>query len=137
MPTIYMYNYIRYNTESEAQAAVTSVKSRLDNNPTDYAVVKELQENEDGTFLVNSTHLTDDQINNLDASKKYLAYSIQGCDHAMPLSSDDVISKLADYRREYVNWGSLDQIIKFDLSDDNTASNKEIITPNEDMSGYV
>jgi len=137
MPTVYMYNYIRYDSEAEAQAAVAQKKNRLDNNPTDYAVVKELQENEDGTFLVNPTPLTDSEINNLDVAKKYLTCSVQGRDNAMPLSSSEVADKLIDYKREYATWASLGKIIKFDVSDDGTPSNKEFITPNVDMSGVV
>lgn len=132
-----------YDTEAEAQAAVVSMKSRLDNNPTDWCQVKEITgSNEDG-WTVSPTLLTDAQINNLDATKTYLVYAIYDGDNYMPLTKDEAVTKINAIRSSYVRLQRLHEILKLDDSAtiDNNGNvvglNVEVITPNEDMSGYL
>lgn len=139
MSTKYLYKNTEYTTESAAQSAVVNAKLRLENNPTDWCVVKEIQSGPSGSWIVIPTELTDAQINDLDASKSYLIYSIHGSEHCMPLTSTEVEAKVAQYRTEYARWASIDKIIKFEVTDDDNLkiTNAEEIAPNEDMSGYL
>lgn len=139
MSVKYMYQNTEYATESEAQSAVVNTKLRLENNPTDWCVVKEIQSGSNGSWIVIPNELTDAQINDLDASKSYLIYSIHGSEHCMPLTSVGVEAKVAQYRTEYARWASVDKIIKFEVTDDDDLkiSNVQEIVPSEDMSGYL
>ena len=50
--TTWIYNNEIYNTEAEVEVAVTSLKSRLDNNPTDWVTVKEVTSNGSGGWII-------------------------------------------------------------------------------------
>lgn len=143
MAITYQYNLNLYNTEAEAQAAVVSMKSRLDNNPTDWCAVKEIQDNGDGTWTVYPTLLTDSEINNLDTSKTYTMYSPYTGENYMPLTASEASIKVNELRTIYTSLHRLHEIVKIDdaveLQDDIfvPVNDNEIITPNEDMTGYL
>lgn len=137
---IYRYNNTDYNTESEAQAAVVVCKSRLENNPNDWCRVKEIEQNQNGTWLILSAKLTDSEINSLDETKHYLIYSIYSSENEMPLTSSQLQEKILEYRQIYAAHLQLNFIHKLDgVYDDNFGfiGSVERITPNIDMSGYV
>lgn len=130
----YSYAYNLYNTESEAQDAVVALKSRLDNNPTDWMVVKEIVGSQEAGWQMNPNTLTDEQITNLDDAKVYMATSPITGENYMPLTASEVRAKVTDFRASYANWIRASHISKFD---DAAIADAEIITPNENMSGYV
>jgi len=131
----YVYGSEEFETEADAQAAAAALAVRMENNPTDWMVVKEITgSNEDG-WLVSPTELTDNQIENLDATKKYLAYSVQGSNHDMPLTAAEVTTKRDEYRAIYGQWKNANFMQKID--DSTTPPTETEIDINTDMSGYV
>lgn len=144
MAITYEYNLKSYSTEAEAQAAVVSMKSRLDNNPTDWCTIKEISDNGDGTWTVFPTVLTDSEINNLDTSKTYTIYAPYTGENYMPLTASEASTTVNELRSEYVALHRLHEIVKVDdtveLNDEGfyvSVNDPETITPNEDMSGYL
>lgn len=130
----YCYANNFYNTESEAQDAVVAMKLRLDNNPTDWMTVKEIVGSQEAGWQMNPNTLTDEQINNLDDTKTYMASSPITGENCMPLTASEVEAKVTEFRTAYADWRCAGHISKFD---DETTEDAEKITPNEDMSGYV
>jgi hypothetical protein len=137
MTVTYVYGFNEYPTEEDAQAQVAITKVRLENNPTDWCVVKEIQENDNGTFVITPDKLSDDEINNPDISKRYLAYSIPSSGNFMNLSSVELREKVIEYRAEYARHQLFDVIIKQERDADGDIISTENITLNVDMSGYV
>jgi len=123
----WFYNQNSFDSEAEVNAAVVSLKSRLDNNPTDWVVVKEVTSNGQGGWIVNPTPLTDSQINNLDNTKHYNVTSINDGYTATGLSGSEATSKVLEYRTLYAQWILANTITKI----------QEYAPTNEDMSGYV
>tara|TARA_R110000803_G_scaffold169970_1_gene233034 strand:- start:33 stop:455 length:423 start_codon:yes stop_codon:yes gene_type:complete len=133
------YNAINYETEVEANQAVSDVKQRLANNPTDWVTVKEVQASPTG-WLIPPDSLSDAEINALDAAKTYTLYSTFEGGNYVPLTSSETAAKVATYRAAYVRLHSLESITKFDtdvvIATDGTATPEpEII--HVDLSEYV
>lgn len=61
--TTWIYNFAAYDSESNANDAVTALKNQLDNQPTAYVEVKLLSGNADDGWIVPSQKLTDEEIN--------------------------------------------------------------------------
>jgi hypothetical protein len=141
MPIRYNYFAVDYVTEQEAQQAVVNTKARLDNNPTDWCVVKQLTDNANGTYTIPSNALTDSEINSLSVDSVYLAYSIDNGFNHMPLSSEEVYAKISEWRSDYVTQNALNKIFKVDGTwneeEEEFEGSVQEITPNVDMSGYV
>lgn len=138
----YWYANAYYDTESDAQGAVVSLKVRLDNNPTDWMVVKEIVGSQEAGWQMNPTTLTDEQINNLDNAKFYMAYSPVTGENLMPLTASEVAVKTTEFRAAYANWIEADKIIEYDDTATNDVENYQqplatIITPNQDMTDYL
>ena len=138
----YCYANTFYDTESDAQDSVIDFKARLDNNPTDWMTVKEIIGSQESGWQMNPTTLTDEQINNLDDTKVYMAYSPVTGENYMPLTASEVTVKVTEFRRAYANWIEADKIIKYDDTATNDAENYQqplaiVITPNQDMTGYL
>lgn len=123
----WFYNQRTFTSEQEANAAVVNLKSRLDNNPTDWVVVKEVTSNGQGGWIVKPTSLTDDQINNLDDAKHYNVTSIHDGYTVIGVSGSEATSKVLEYRTLYAQWILANTIIK----------TMEYAPTNENMSVYV
>tara|TARA_B100002019_G_scaffold74419_1_gene64333 strand:- start:201 stop:629 length:429 start_codon:yes stop_codon:yes gene_type:complete len=141
--TRYIYAKEAYETVDEVEAAVTSMKSRLDNNPTDWCVVKPAISSKtlriDGNDVVAYEYgnpLNDTQINALDSSDTvYNVFSINDADNYTAVSEGDVAAKVTALRRGYARWLALDKYFDSQV-EEGTALITYNVT-NEDMSGYV
>ena len=125
MATTWIYNNEVYNSEAEVNAAVAALKHRLDNNPTDWVVVKEVTSNGEGGWIITPTPLTDEEINNLDTTKYYNVNSVPAGDTFIGLTGEEAAFKVVELRSLYGNWIRANVIVK------------EYAPTNEDMSGYV
>ena len=123
--TIWLYNNETYNTEAEANAAVTALKSRLDNNPTDWVVVKEVTSNGSGGWVVPSETLTDAEINSMSADSYYNVNAIHSGTTYTGITGTEATTRVAELRTEYASWVGANTI------------RTEYEPTNEDMSGYV
>tara|TARA_R110000764_G_scaffold238170_1_gene335014 strand:+ start:767 stop:1141 length:375 start_codon:yes stop_codon:yes gene_type:complete len=124
MANIWVYTGTEYTTEDEANAAVVARKSRLDNNPTDWVIVKELTGNADG-WVVPSETLSDSEINSLDAAKHYSVAAVVDGGNDLGLTASEANAKVAEHRTSYARAINVNTI--------------SILYPpsNVDMSGYV
>lgn len=151
MAIVYLYRDKHYATESEAQAALSAIKTRLDNNPTDWCEVKVIEANEDGSYNILPNILTDSEILNPDSTKTYTLWSKYTGLNFFPLTSSEVTAKVDEYRRGYVASENLAVIKSFDdeafeivlpptdgsIPDEPIEMEMTDVTPNEDMSGYL
>jgi hypothetical protein len=156
MTTKYLYRNWVVDTEAEAQAKLSETKTRLDNNPTDWCMVKCVEPVADDTFSVIAGELTDEQILNPDNTKTYIFYAKWTGENFFPLTSTELTEKVFEYRRGYVTAENLSVIKSYedrewteaDLEavkppEDGSVPTKHVememtdITPNEDMSGYI
>ena len=156
MTTKYLYRNWVVDTEAEAQAKLSETKTRLDNNPTDWCMVKCVEPVADDTFNVIAGELTDEQILNPDNTKTYIFYAKWTGENFFPLTSTELTEKVFEYRRGYVTAENLSVIKSYedrewteaDLEavkppEDGSVPTKHVememtdITPNEDMSGYI
>lgn len=135
MPVVYLYNNKVFNTEDEAQAEVDALVVRLENNPTDWMIAREITGSLETGWVLTNTKLTDEEILNPDNTKTYMCCSIQGGENAMPVTVTELNAKRIEYRTYYCRWLHVDQISKHDDTTD--PSTVTIITPTTDMSGYV
>lgn len=127
MSTKWFYNTAEYTTEAEANQAVLSFKDRLDNNPTDWVVVKELSGNAGDGWVVSATTLTDSEINSLDDTKYYSVSAVISGDSDVGLSASEATAKIAEHRTAYADYRWA-----------NTISKVQQYSPsNADMSGYT
>ena len=139
----YIYAEVAYETVDEVEAAVTAMKARLDNNPTDWCVVKPSVSSKtlsiDGNDVVAYQYgnpLNDTQINALDSSDTvYNVFSINDADNYTAVSEGDVAAKVTAMRRSYARWLALDKY--FDSQVEDGAALITYNVTNEDMSGYV
>lgn len=151
MATVYLYRDKHYSTESEAQAALSAMKTRLDSNPTDWCAVKVIEANDDGSYNILPDTLTDAEILNPDSTKTYTFLSKYTGLNFFPLTSSEVTEKVLEYRSDYVRSENLAEIKSYDESafeivlpptDGSIPDNpREMevtnVTTNEDMSGYL
>ena len=141
--TRYIYAEVAYDTVDEVEAAVTAMKARLDNNPTDWCVVKPSVSSKtlriDGNDIVAYEYgnpLNDTQINALSSSDTvYNVFSINDADNYTAVSEGDVAAKVTAMRRSYARWLALDKY--FDSQVEDGAALITYNVTNEDMSGYV
>ena len=141
--TRYIYAEVAYETVDEVQEAVTAMKARLDNNPTDWCVVKPSISSKalriDGNEVVAYAYgnpLTDAQINALNSSETvYNVFSINDADNYTEVSEDNVAEKIRLMRASYGRWLAVDKYF------DNQVEDGEVLithnVTNEDMSVYV
>ena len=139
----YIYAEVAYDTINKVEAAVTAMKSRLDNNPTDWCVVKPATSSKtlqvDGNDIVAYQYgnpLNDTQINALSSSDTvYNIFSINEGDNYTAVSEADVAGKVRALRKGYATWLNLNKYV-----DTQVEEGKDFIiynVTNEDMSGYV
>lgn len=124
MANTWVYTGIEYTTEDALNAAVVAQKVRLDNNPTDWVIVKELTGNADG-WVVPSETLSDSEINNLDETKHYSVAAVVEGGNDLGLTSSEANAKIAEYRTSYCQFIGVNVIGIF------------YPPSNVDMSGYV
>lgn len=134
----YIYKGVTYTTLDDAQNAAAQEKLRLENNPTNWIGVKEITGNDEDGWVINPTLLTDEQINNIDNTKTYLAFSVAGSDNVFPLTAEQVTEKSIEFRNFYANNGMLNTIIEVEVAEDgNSFKPISSITPTADLSSYV
>jgi hypothetical protein len=140
----YIYATTVYETVPDVEAAVTAMKTRLDNNPTDWCVVKPMINPKtislstgDVIGYDSGDPLTDAQIKALSSSDNlYNVFSVYEGDNFTEVSEAAVAGKVSAMRKGYATWLSLNKYL-------DTAGGEEgedLITynvTNEDMSGYV
>tara|TARA_R110000823_G_C15877315_1_gene494698 strand:+ start:903 stop:1280 length:378 start_codon:yes stop_codon:yes gene_type:complete len=119
------YNNLPYATESEVNQAVVEMKGRLDNNPTDWAVVKQLTGDAESGWGVPQEGITDAEINALDETQHYSISSVIGGGSEVGLTATETTAKVAEYRTEYAQFFRVDVI------------GCTYNPTHEDMSGYV
>ena len=135
MSVVYYYSGNKYTTEAEAQAAATSMATRMQNNPTDWMESKEITGSEEAGWQMNPTKLTDAQLLNPDTTKTYTAYSKETGINIMPLTSAELATKRDEFRAFYGQELDVNVIHKIDNSTD--PATETTITPTTDMSGYI
>ena len=139
----YIYAETAYDTVDEVEAAVTAMKARLDNNPTDWCVVKPSVSSKtlriDGNDVVAYAYgdpLNDTQINALSSSDTvYNVFSINDAYNYTAVSEADVAAKVTALRKSYARWLALNKY--FDSQVEEGAASITYNVTNEDMSGYI
>ena len=123
----YFYGNEQYSTQAEVETAVTNLKTRLDNNPTDWCIVQVVTGSDESGWLIPAEDdvLNDSQILNLDDTLTYSICSITGADNYVGLTAAEVNTRVTEFRTMYAQWIGANIIT-------------ETYAPtNEDMSGYV
>ena len=142
MPT-YSYASKYYETVEEVEAAVTEMKTRLDNNPTDWCVVKPMINprtiaiySGDVIGYDSGEPLTDAQIKALNddewlgGNTVYNVYSVVDGDNFTEVSEALAAQKVRTMRLSYARWLVVNRYFNGE-----TGAVMNVI--NEDMSGYV
>tara|TARA_B100001939_G_C16434460_1_gene402113 strand:+ start:65 stop:514 length:450 start_codon:yes stop_codon:yes gene_type:complete len=146
----YIYANNLYDTIDEVQEAVTAMKTRLDNNPTDWCVVKPMINprtiaiySGDVIGYDSGEPLTDVQIKALGSSNNlYNIYSVYEGDNFTEVSEDYINQKVEALRTPYARRLELNKYFYvagvmegevFNPIEEPTVYN----VTNEDMSGYV
>jgi hypothetical protein len=111
------------------------MKARLDNNPTDWVIVKRLSGSVDSGWLVPVDALTDSEINNLDEGEFYSVSSVLGSDSDLGLTSSEATAKVAEHRDYYADYMQVNAIFKIEMSEGVPNITTRAPT-NADMSGY-
>ena len=141
--TRYIYAEVAYDTVDEVEDAVTAMKARLDNNPTDWCVVKPSISSKtfriDGNEVVAYAYgnpLTDAEINELDTSETvYNVFSINDADNYTEVSEDNVAEKIRLMRASYGRWLAVNKYFDSQVEDGELLITHNVT--NEDMSVYV
>ena len=142
MPT-YSYASKYYETVEEVEAAVTEMKTRLDNNPTDWCVVKPMINprtiaiySGDVIGYDSGEPLTDAQIKALNddewlgGNTVYNVYSVVDGDNFTEVSEALAAQKVRTMRLSYARWLIVN---RYFVNETGAIMN----VTNEDMSGYV
>lgn len=112
MNTTWFYKENEYTNETDVNQAVLDFKSRLDNNPTDWAVVQRLTGDAENGWVIPQEELTDAEINNLDEAHYYSVSSVIGGGSEVGLTAAEVTAKVVEYRSEFAEFYRADVIIK-------------------------
>ena len=139
--SIYNYAGREYTSVENVEAAVSAMKTRLDNNPTDWCVVKPMINprtiaiySGDVIGYDSGEPLTDAQINALSNSDTvYNVYSVRDGYNYTTLSEADTIKKVSEMRRSWAIWNRVDVYVE--ITTENNIIEHDVT--NEDMSGYV
>ena len=137
----YIYATKKYETLEEVEAAVTSMKTRLDKHPNDWCVVKAAKNIKTLFIDKKEIHayeygdeLSDNQITNyINNEKIYNVFSINDGDNFTEVTGSDVAKKVELLRSYYANWLNVDKYISVDDANEFTFNTVK----NEDMSVYV
>ena len=125
----YTWTYLGISYESEAlvEDAISDTKLRLENNPTDWVIVKALEGNATDGWIVPSVELTDSEIANLDATKHYSVSSVIAADNDIGLTAADATAKIAEHRAVYADFAQVNSVFKL----------QQYAPTNVDMSVYT
>lgn len=127
MAIVYTYNRIQYDTVAEVEAAVTELKTRLDNNPTDWCTAKLLSGNAEDGWIVPPETLSDSDILNPVVDSHYNLSSIPDGTTFTAVVGSELAAAVNELRTSYANWIQANTITKVDT----------YAPTNQDMSGYV
>ena len=123
----YFYSGQRYDTQSDVEAAVTALKTRLDNNPTDWVDVQLLSGSEESGWVLPVDYLTDAEINSVSDDNYYSVSAKISGDSFVGLTGSQATAKVAELRTAYATHLLANTIVE----------SIETTPTNEDMSGYV
>tara|TARA_A100001035_G_C27777408_1_gene499778 strand:+ start:2240 stop:2650 length:411 start_codon:yes stop_codon:yes gene_type:complete len=132
----YYYANNEYNSESEAQNAVTALSVCLQNNPTNWIGAKVITGSNETGWLIDSTLLTDAEILTPDVSKTYTCHSKFTGENVIPVSAVELAAKCDEYRKPYAQYLKADLILKVE----DTGDGRPTVTPittTTDMSEYL
>jgi len=101
MAKFWVYGGEIHSSKESLDAAVLAQRDRLENNPTTWAIVKEVVANASGGWDVLPEKLTDSQIKNLDFNKRYNVSSIYTGETNVALDSISAAAKVSEYRAIY------------------------------------
>ncbi len=121
----YSYNQQQYETVEQVNNAVAELKVRLDNNPTDWCVVKVLSGNAEDGWTIPTETLSDSEIGNLSEDSYYSVSSIYDGTSYVGVSGNEASQKVREMRTQYATGLRANTIIK------------EYAPTETDMSGYV
>jgi hypothetical protein len=121
----FKYAASEYSTEAEAQQAVVAFKDRLDNQPSTYCTVRRLGGNAEDGWEVPVEQLSDAEILSITEGWYSVHSSLHGMQY-MPISADEVLAKVQEYKMLEATFYHADKIYY-------TAE----YTTDEDMSGYM
>lgn len=127
--TSYYYNSEKYANLDLVADAVTALKQRLDGNPTDWVVVRQVKSNSSGGWIFSGAALTDDEIRNMDASLFYTVNALHDGNTYIGLSGTEAAAQVADCRASYARWLGANTITK--------VVTEELTPTNHDMSAYT
>ena len=113
----YSYGATAYNTREEAESGKIEQQARLQNNPTDFIVVKEVTGSQETGWQINPTTLTDSEILNLDTTKVYNIYCPITGENLIPVTAEEVNQKVSEYRSAFCEWKNFDHGI-FEIDTD-------------------
>ena len=143
----YIYATNEYETMSAVETAVTAMKTRLDNNPTDWCVIKSMINprtikiySGDVIGYDSGNALTDAQINALSSSDNvYNIFSINDGDNFTEVTEGDIAEIVNTMRSSYGRWLGVDKYCVIELNDETNEliSSTQHNATNEDMSSYV
>ncbi len=136
MATIWQYCGSEYETEALVDAAVLSTKSRLDNNPTDWVIVKKISGSAAAGWSIPTASLTDSEINNIDATKTYNVASVTHSDNDFGLTASEATAKVAQHRASYAAYLRVNVITRVDDTIPTDLAITLYAPTNADMSGY-
>tara|TARA_R110002050_G_scaffold63602_2_gene138943 strand:- start:560 stop:973 length:414 start_codon:yes stop_codon:yes gene_type:complete len=137
MSTKWYYCKETFSTQEDVNQKVLDVKQRLDNNPTDWAIVKQLDGSDESGWVVPRAVLTDAEINNLNANNYYSCSSVVGSDTQIGISSAKTQAKVVEYRKEFCDYYQVNTVAQFTEVDGVITETTEYAPTNADMSGYV
>jgi hypothetical protein len=112
MSTTWFYKDTEYTSEDNVNQAVLDFKNRLDNNPTDWVVVRQLTGDAESGWVIPVEKLTDTEINNLDGAHYYSVSSVIGGGSEVGLTATEAAAKVAEYRSEFANNWRVNTITK-------------------------
>lgn len=137
MSTKWYYYGEAFSTQEDANQKVLDVKQGLDNNPTNWAIVKQLGGNSESGWIVPVTRLTDTEINNLNANYYYSVSSVVGSETLIGISSAETQAKVVKYRKEYCDCYQVNSIKEVTEVDGVITEITEYAPTNVDMSSYM
>lgn len=112
MSYTWYYGGQQYESEADADAGVLALRERLESNPTDWVVVKELSGNASDGWVLSAITLSDSEINNLDDTKNYNVSAVINGDNNLGLSASEATSKISQHRDTYADYLRVNTIVK-------------------------
>lgn len=125
MSTTWFYKGNQHTSEADVNQAVLDFKNRLDNNPTDWVVVRQLTGDAESGWVIPVEELTDAEINALDQAHHYSVSSVVEGGSEVGLTATEATAKVAEYRLGFANYYGANVITK------------TYAPTNEDMSVYT